>query len=151
MSDPHALDPLDEELDELADGLDDEPPRRRRAPSGPSPRLRGVALALSVVLGWCGAHRFYVGKIGSGIAQIFTLGGLGLWWMYDMILIASGEFRDRRGRPLTRWNHGDDPLWGGGESRQLGLLSREVEALRSQVSELNERVDFTERLLSRGK
>jgi hypothetical protein len=151
VSDPHALEPFDDDLDALAEELEEETPlpRRRREPLGPSPRLRGVALALGAVLGFIGAHRFYVGKTGTAFAQLFTFGGFGLWWLYDVILIVAGEFTDAKGRPLLRWNRSDEPIWGGGESRRVGLLTREVEALRAQVSELAERVDFTERLLSR--
>ena len=49
-------------------------------------------------LGGFGAHRFYVGKIGTGVAMIFTLGGLGIWVLVDFILICIGSFRDAEGR-----------------------------------------------------
>ena len=52
------------------------------------------AAVLCVMLGVFGAHRFYVGKIGTGLAQLFTLGGLGLWMLYDLILILTAQFRD---------------------------------------------------------
>ena len=45
-----------------------------------------------------GVHRFYVGKIGTGVAMIFTLGGLGIWVLVDFILICIGSFRDIDGR-----------------------------------------------------
>jgi len=114
----------------------------------PSPRLRGVALALAVVMGFIGAHRFYVGKVGTGILQLCSLGGLGLWWLYDAILIGTGEFTDKQGRLVLKWNRNDDPLVGGGDSRRVVQLEEEVDALRGQVAELVERVDFHERLLS---
>ncbi|HLB38655.1 MAG TPA: NINE protein, partial [Gemmatimonadales bacterium] len=59
-----------------------------------SDRTRGVALPMAVLLGVFGGHRFYVGKIGTGLLMLGTLGGFGLWWLYDVILVAAGEFRD---------------------------------------------------------
>jgi TM2 domain-containing membrane protein YozV len=50
-----------------------------------SEKSRGVALALVTLLGVFGGHRFYVGKTGTGILQAVTLGGAGLWWLYDLI------------------------------------------------------------------
>ena len=58
---------------------------------------------LCFFLGVFGAHRFYVGKIGTGLLQLFTLGGLGIWWLVDMILLVSGEFRDKEGNRITEW------------------------------------------------
>ena len=52
------------------------------------------AAALCLLLGVFGAHRFYVGRTASGLAQLFTLGGLGLWMLYDLILILTAQFRD---------------------------------------------------------
>jgi len=46
---------------------------------------------------------FYVGKIGTGIAQILTLGGLGFWALYDFIMIIIGKFTDAEGNELTEW------------------------------------------------
>ncbi len=111
----------------------------------PSDKSRGVALALCIPLGVFGAHRFYAGKIGTGLLQLCTLGGLGLWWLYDLILIAAGEFRDEEGRKIRHWDPGDAVALTGGVP---GELLEEVEALRREVSDLSERVDFTERLLS---
>jgi len=61
------------------------------------------AFLLCFFLGAFGAHRFYVGKIGTGIAQILTLGGLGLWALYDFIMIILGKFTDAEGNELTEW------------------------------------------------
>ena len=72
-----------------------------------SPLSRGVALALSVTLGVFGAHRFYAGKVGTGVAMLCTLGGLGIWYLYDLILVASGEFRDAEGRVVYAWSQYD--------------------------------------------
>ena len=55
-------------------------------------------LILCFFVGVIGVHRFYVGKIGTGVAMIFTLGGLGIWVLVDFILICIGSFRDIEGR-----------------------------------------------------
>lgn len=48
-------------------------------------------------------HRFYVGKIGTGLLFFFTIGGLGLWWVYDVIMAVTGNFTDKQGRKIKRW------------------------------------------------
>ena len=113
--------------------------------SPPSDKSRAVALALCIPLGVFGAHRFYVGKIGTGLLQLCTLGGMGLWWLYDLITIASGEFRDVDGLRVRMWDPEDSPALGAGVPQEL---LEEIETLRHEVAELAERVDFTERLLA---
>jgi len=49
-----------------------------------------------------GVHRFYTGKIGTGILMLLTLGGLGIWVLVDLIMIAVGSFKDKEGRALAR-------------------------------------------------
>lgn len=110
-----------------------------------SPRSRTVALILSGVLGMFGAHRFYVGKTRSGVAQLLTLGGLGVWWLYDLIVVASGSFRDAEGRLVSNWEPESDHLVTSGTA---AAIFDELDALRNEVSELHERLEFTERLLS---
>lgn len=61
-----------------------------------------IALVISIFVGEFGIDRFYMGKIGTGILKLITLGGLGIWWIIDIILIASGNMRDKQGRPLTK-------------------------------------------------
>jgi TM2 domain-containing protein len=111
----------------------------------PSEKSRAVALALCIPLGVFGIHRFYVGKIGTGILQLCTFGGFGLWWLFDLITIASGEFRDSDGRRVSLWDPSDAAALAQGVPQEL---LDEVESLRREVSELAERVDFTERLLA---
>jgi len=59
-----------------------------------------VALLLCLFLGGFSAHRFYVGKIGTAILQIITLGGLGIWLLIDLIMIIVGKFEDSEGKAL---------------------------------------------------
>jgi TM2 domain-containing membrane protein YozV len=68
-----------------------------------SPRSRLVALLFCILLGWIGVHRFYVGKTGTGVLMVLTIGGLGIWTLIDLILIAVGSFRDKEGRRVFRW------------------------------------------------
>lgn len=111
----------------------------------PSEKSRGVALALCIPLGVFGAHRFYAGKIGTGLLQLCTIGGLGLWWLYDLILVALGEFRDEEGRKVSLWDPGEAPALTSGIPAEL---MEDIEVLRREVADLNERVDFAERLLA---
>jgi hypothetical protein len=111
-------------------------------PLDPSDKSRGVATALALLLGPFGAHRFYVGKTGSGVLMTATLGGLGLWWLYDVIVVVAGDFRDVEGRRVSRW----DPEAGGVHGTEV--LVQEVDQLRAEVAELAERLDFAERLLA---
>jgi TM2 domain-containing membrane protein YozV len=60
------------------------------------------AILLCFFLGGLGAHRFYVGKIGTGILMILTLGGLGIWVIIDFVMIVIGSFTDKEGRALAR-------------------------------------------------
>lgn len=62
------------------------------------------AILLCYFLGVLGIHRFYVGKIGTGILMIVTLGGFGIWIIVDMVLIATGSFRDKQGLPIKASN-----------------------------------------------
>lgn len=61
-----------------------------------------TALLLCLFLGGLGAHRFYAGKIGTGILQLLTLGGLGVWALIDFIVIIVGNFKDKDGNVIAR-------------------------------------------------
>ncbi len=60
------------------------------------------AVLLCFFFGIFGFHRFYVGKIGTGVLQLLTLGGLGIWSFIDFIMILVGNFKDGDGLPLKR-------------------------------------------------
>lgn len=59
-----------------------------------------TALLLSIFVGSLGIDRFYMGYIGLGILKLLTLGGCGVWWLIDVILIASKNLKDVNGNPL---------------------------------------------------
>ena len=61
------------------------------------------AFLLCFFLGCLGIHRFYVGKIGTGILQLITLGAFGIWALIDLILIVCGAFKDADGKKITEW------------------------------------------------
>ena len=67
-----------------------------------SPKKKMVTLILCIVLGYFGVHRFYAGKVGSGILYLFTMGLFCFGWIYDIIKIASGTFKDDNGLPITK-------------------------------------------------
>lgn len=68
-----------------------------------SPKSRLVALLLCFFVGFLGIHRFYVGKIGTGILMLLTLGFFGLWTLVDLVMIILGLFTDKEGRRLFVW------------------------------------------------
>jgi hypothetical protein len=76
--------------------------------SGPHPGVANPTSAksflatwlLSLLLGWLGIDRFYLGKIGTGLLKLFTLGGFGIWYLVDLILVLAGAQKDKSGLPL---------------------------------------------------
>ena len=65
--------------------------------AGTSQKSFVTTLILCVLLGGLGVHRFYVGKTGTGILMLLTLGGLGIWTLIDLIVIAVQHFKDSEG------------------------------------------------------
>lgn len=50
-----------------------------------------ITLFLSIFFGWCGLDRFYRGAYFTGILKLITFGGLGIWWLIDILLLLAGE------------------------------------------------------------
>ena len=71
-----------------------------------SPKSR-LTVTLFAAAGWfiviSGIHRFYLGKIGTGILMLLTFGGLGVWTLIDFIMAVAGSMKDKDGKPITRW------------------------------------------------
>ena len=57
-----------------------------------------ILLLLSIFIGYLGMDRFYLGKIGTGVLKLITIGGLGIWVLVDLIIIVSGNMRDAEGK-----------------------------------------------------
>ncbi|HEY9355713.1 MAG TPA: TM2 domain-containing protein [Arthrobacter sp.] len=66
---------------------------------------------LSLLLGNLGVDRFYLGKIGTGIAKLLTAGGLGIWSIVDLIITLTGNTRDKDGRPLEGYPENKVKAW----------------------------------------
>lgn len=61
------------------------------------------ALLLCLFLGFFGVHRFYVGKVGSGILFALTFGVFGFGALLDLVMIICGGFTDKEGRKIKQW------------------------------------------------
>ena len=57
-----------------------------------------ATVLLCQFLGTLGVHRFYTGRIVSGIFQLLTFGGLGIWTLIDLIMIITGDLQPKEGR-----------------------------------------------------
>ena len=69
----------------------------------PAGKSRTVAVILCIIgfFGLGGLHRFYVGKVGSGMVHLFSCGICGLGTIVDLISILSDRFRDNYGQLLV--------------------------------------------------
>jgi hypothetical protein len=61
-----------------------------------------IALVLSILAGSLGVDRFYLGYVGLGVLKLVTLGGCGIWWIIDVVLIATNKLPDAQGNPLRQ-------------------------------------------------
>ena len=64
-------------------------------------KSKTTALILSILLGELGIDRFYLGYTGLGILKLITAGGFGIWWLIDLILIATGKMTAKDGSELA--------------------------------------------------
>lgn len=67
-----------------------------------SDKSKMVALILCILGGFFGLHYFYVGRIGKGLLYLCTAGLFGIGWVIDIIVIATGGFKDNAGAPLRK-------------------------------------------------
>lgn len=70
--------------------------------NGISTKSKVITLILAIFLGFFGVHRFYVGKVGTGILWLCTCGLCEIGWIHDIIKIATGTFHDGTGLPIVR-------------------------------------------------
>jgi len=77
--------------------------QEQRTAEDVSEKKRSVALLLCTLYGWLGLHRFYVGKLGTGLAMMLTIGGFGIWYVVDLIWITTGTFEDSEGKVIYDW------------------------------------------------
>ena len=69
-----------------------------------SPKSRLAVTLFAFFLGEFGAHRFYLGKIGTAIAMLLTAGGFGIWALVDFIFAVCGIMKDKEGRLIKNWD-----------------------------------------------
>ncbi len=78
-------------------------PSSPRSLGPPSDKSRMTTLLLCVFGGFLGLHRFYVGRVWSGVLWFVTFGLFSVGWIYDLVIVATGEFVDDQGKRVLYW------------------------------------------------
>jgi len=78
-------------------------PQSKKETAIVSDKKRLLATIICAGFGIFGAHRFYAGKNKSGVLQLLTIGGLGIWYIVDFLIILFGEFTDSEGKKIKEW------------------------------------------------
>ncbi|MGZ0213319.1 MAG: TM2 domain-containing protein [Actinomycetales bacterium] len=82
------------------------------APTAPeSEKTFLVTWILSLLLGFLGVDRFYLGKVGTGIVKLLTFGGFGIWYLIDLILVLTGAQKDKQGLTLAGYAQHKKIAW----------------------------------------
>lgn len=82
--------------------MEEQTTQNSQTPINPEQKDWTTTLLLSIFLGGLGIHRFYTGYTTIGIIQLLTLGGCGLWSLYDLIMIVTNKYVDANGLPLVK-------------------------------------------------
>lgn len=86
-------------------------PQPMSAVANPDGKSFVVTWLLSYFLGVLGVDRFYLGKIGTGLLKLITIGGIGIWWLIDLIFVLTGNMKDKAGRPLEGYEKNKKVAW----------------------------------------
>lgn len=78
-------------------------PSSQRTLGPPSDKSRLTTLVLCFLGGFLGLHRFYVGRTGSGVVWLVTFGLFSVGWIYDLVMVSTGEFVDDQGKRVLYW------------------------------------------------
>lgn len=70
-----------------------------------SSKSKGVAIVLCIFFGLLGVHRFYAGKVGTGVIWLFTGGCFVIGWIYDLVMICNNNFTDSEGAVIRPQEH----------------------------------------------
>jgi TM2 domain-containing membrane protein YozV len=66
-------------------------------------KLLPAVILATPPFGILGFHRFYTGKVLTGLLMAVTFGGFGVWWLVDFVRLVIGNFTDSDGEKITDW------------------------------------------------